>query len=382
MKKLILIISVAIFIFSISLTNVQAVENTTPTESLEIVSNTDKENLYNSLSQEAKNSLTNLGITSLDPNQINNLSFDKLISEVLSTFANQSATPMKALISVVAVMLLSSILSGLKNTLSNSKMQQTIDVVSTLCITTALVMPVSQTILQATSVIITASNFMLAYIPIMLVVMVSSGQAVSGGAYYSMMIMAGQGVSQIASKIITPMLNAFLGISIASSISSNVNLSGITSFISKIIKWMLGFTMTMFTALLTFRQIITTSMDNVSTRAVRFTLNSLIPVVGSALSDAYRTIQSSVNLIKSGMGVFVIISIAIVFLPIIAQCFMWQFSIGVSKMTGEVLNLSQPCKVLEAVSTVVTTLLAIIFCIMAVFIISTAVILLMGGAKG
>lgn len=380
MKKFLLLIFVAVFIFAISITNVQAVENTTPTESLEIISNTDKENLYNSLSEEAKNSLSNLGITSIDPNQINNLSFDKLISQVVSTFANQSATPMKALISVIAVMLLSSVLSGLKNTLSNSKMQQTIDIVSTLCITTALVMPVSQTILQATNVIITASNFMLAYIPIMLVVMVSSGHAVSGGAYYSMMVMAGQGVSQIASKIITPMLNAFLGISIASSISANVNLSGITAFISKIIKWLLGFTMTMFTALLTFRQIITTSMDNVSTRAVRFTLNSLIPVVGSALSDAYRTIQSSVNLIKSGFGVFVIISIAIVFLPIIAQCLMWQFSIGISKMTGEVLNLTQPCKVLEAVSTVVTTLMAIIFCIMAVFIISTAVILLMGGA--
>lgn len=379
MKK-ILTILIVFFVVGFSVINAQAVE--TPTESLEIVSNTDKENLYNSLSDDAKKSLSNLGVNSIDPNQINNLSFDKVMNELLSAFTKESATPMKALISVISVMLLSSVLSGLKNTLSNNKMQQTIDVVSTLCITTALVLPVSNTILQATNVIVTASNFMLTYIPIMLVVMVSSGQAVSGGAYYSMMIMAGQGVSQIASKIITPLLNCFLGISIASSISSGINLSGITAFISKIIKWMLGFTMTIFTALLTFRQIITTSMDNVSTRAVRFTLNSLIPVVGSALSDAYRTIQSSVNLIKSGMGVFVIISIAVVFLPIIAQCIMWQFTIGISKMTGEVLNLSQPCKVLEAVSTVVTTLMAIIFCIMAVYIISTAVILLMGGAKG
>ena len=379
MKKILTII-IVFFVVGFSVINAQAVE--TPTESFEIVSNTDKENLYNSLSDDAKKSLSNLGISSIDPNQINNLSFDKVMNELLSAFTKESATPMKALISVISVMLLSSVLSGLKNTLSNNKMQQTIDIVSTLCITTALVMPVSNTILQATNVIVTASNFMLTYIPIMLVVMVSSGQAVSGGAYYSMMIMAGQGVSQIASKIITPLLNAFLGISIASSISNSINLSGITAFISKIIKWLLGFTMTIFTALLTFRQIITTSMDNVSTRAVRFTLNSLIPVVGSALSDAYRTIQSSVNLIKSGMGVFVIISIAVVFLPIIAQCIMWQFTIGISKMTGEVLNLQQPCKVLEAVSTVVTTLMAIIFCIMAVDIISTAVILLMGGAKG
>ncbi len=381
MKKILVTILVSVIIFAVSAFNVQAVETTEPVGSLEIVTTTDKENLYNSLSQESRASLANLGITSVDVNQLNNLTFDKVMSEVFKAFSNQSATPFKALISIIAIMLLSSMLSGLKNSLSNSKMSQMLDVVTTLCITTALVLPVSQTIIQASQVIVTASNFMLSYIPIMLVVMVSSGQPVSGSAYYSMMVMAGQGVSQIASKVITPLLNAFLGISISSAISPTVNLSGITSLISKIIKWLLGFTMSMFTALLTFRQIITASIDNVSTRAVRFTLNSLIPVVGSALSDAYRTIQSSVNLIKSGMGVFVIISIAIVFLPIIAQCLMWQLSISLSKMTGEVLNLSQPCKVLEAVSTVVTTLLAIIFCIMAVFIISTAVILLMGGAK-
>lgn len=381
MKKLVLIIFLFALLFGISCINADALESPQESAPFEIISNTDKQNLYNSLSDEAKKSLSNLGIDGIDYNSINDLTFEKIISEIISAAANQSANPLKAFISIIAVMLLSSMLGTLKSSLENSRMQQIIDVVATLCITSALVVPVSNTVLHTTEIIVTASNFMLAYIPIMLVVMVSSGQAVSGSAYYSMMIMAGQGVSQIASNVIAPLLNAFLGISIAAAVSPNMNLSGITSFIGKIIKWLLGFVMTIFTALLSFKQIITTSLDNVSTRAVRFTLTSLVPVVGSALSDAYKTVQSSVNLLKSGLGVFVIISTAVVFLPVIAECLLWVLSIGLSKAAGEVLNLSQPCKVLEAVSTVVTTLLAIIFCIMAVYIISTAVVLMMGGAK-
>lgn len=381
MKKLVLIIFLFALLFGISCINADALESPQESAPFEIISNTDKQNLYNSLSDEAKKSLSNLGIDGIDYNSINDLTLEKIISEIISAAANQSANPLKAFISIIAVMLLSSMLGTLKSSLENSRMQQIIDVVATLCITSALVVPVSNTVLHTTEIIVTASNFMLAYIPIMLVVMVSSGQAVSGSAYYSMMIMAGQGVSQIASNVIAPLLNAFLGISIAAAVSPNMNLSGITSFIGKIIKWLLGFVMTIFTALLSFKQIITTSLDNVSTRAVRFTLTSLVPVVGSALSDAYKTVQSSVNLLKSGLGVFVIISTAVVFLPVIAECLLWVLSIGLSKAAGEVLNLSQPCKVLEAVSTVVTTLLAIIFCIMAVYIISTAVVLMMGGAK-
>lgn len=382
MKKFLIFVSVFLLLLSLSLFSASAAENNKNDEDpYGIISNEDKQSLYDSLSDEAKKSLSNLGVDSVNPDFINNLTFDKIISEILLNAAKVSQNPLKSMLSVIAIMLLGSMLSGLKNSLNNSKMQQVIDVVSTLCITSALVIPVSNIIINTTNTVLAASNFMLAYIPIMVVVMVSSGRAVSGSSYYSMMVMAGQAVSQIASKIIAPLLNSFLGISIAASVSPNVNLSGITSFISKIIKWLLGFIMTMFTALLSFRQLITTSIDNVSTRAVRFTLTSLVPVVGSALSDAYKTIQSSVNLIKSGLGVFVIIAIAVVFLPIILECLIWILTIGVSKSVGEILCLNQPCKVLESVSTVITTLLAIVFCIMAVFIISTAIVLLMGGAS-
>ena len=221
---------------------------------------------------------------------------------------------------------------------------------------------------------------MLAYVPVMAVIMASSGSVAGSASYYAVMIGAGEGVSQLSSKIIVPLLNMFLGLSITSSVSPSVNLSGL-SMISKSVKWLLGFAMTIFTAVLTFRQLISVSVDNVSTRAVRFTLNSFIPIVGSALSDAYKVVQGSIGLLKSGIGIIVILSVTIVFMPVILQGVMWMFTLWIGKSTAEVLNLNGPAKLLENISSVFSTLIAVLLCIMSIYILSTAAVIMLGGGS-
>ena len=339
----------------------------------------DTSKLYNSLSDEVKQSLNNMGIDGVDTGKLSNLSFSSIIAEITNIASQNVDSPLKGLITIIALLLLCSILSAYKNTLG-SDISTAINITSTLCVTCAAAMPAISIISRTSDIISTSSNIMLTYIPIMAVIMAAAGHPISGASYYSMMIAAGEGVGQLSSKIIVPLLNMFLGLSITGCVSPDVNLGGFTNLISRIIKWLLSFAMTIVTAVLTIREIITTSLDNVSTRAVRFTLNSFIPIVGSALSDAYKTVQGSVGLLKSGVGVFVIISIAIVFLPIILQSLMWIITLSIGKSTAEVLNLQQVQKLLESISAVFSTLLAIVLCIMSVYIISTAIILLMGGA--
>lgn len=337
------------------------------------------EALIDELPENSKKILNDIGVSDIDYTQLNEITFEDVINQITSIAVNESATPLKILASVIAVMLLYSILYGMKTSAKTTSMEQILSVCVTLCITCVIVIPVCDVINSGVEIITTASNFMLAYIPIMMVIMAANGRAVSGASYYSLMIFAGQGVTQFSTNIISPFLKLFLGLSITSAVSPGVNLKGFIDMTAKITKWLLGFVMTVFTALLTFRQLITTAMDSVSTRAVRFTLTSLVPVVGSALSDAYKTVQSSVGLLKSGVGVFVILSVGVVFLPAIIQCLFWIFSLGMCKSVGEVLDLKEPCLILSAINTVITTVLAILLCIMSVYIISTALVLLLGG---
>ena len=337
------------------------------------------QDLYDSMPKDAKNILNSIGVDGIDYTKLNDIKFEDIWTELLNLFANQGATPLKILAILIAIMLLYSVVSTLKTSAKTTSMEQVLSVCVTLCITCVIVIPVCSIIDSGVEVIQTSSKFMIAYIPIMVLVMASSGRTVSSASYYSFMIFAGEGVSQVSSNIVAPFLRLFLGLSVTSAVSPNVNLGGVVSTVSKITKWLLGFVMTIFTALLTFKQLITTAMDNVSTRAVRYTLTSFIPIVGSALSDAYKTVQSSVGLLKSNIGVFVIIAVVIVFCPALIQCLIWIFSLQICKGAGELLSLKEPCMIIEAVNTVITTIFAILLCIMSIFIISTAVILLLGG---
>lgn len=377
-KTVVFLLFLFIFIFILP-NHANAVEENKTLESL--LNQSNAESLIEQLPKSSKESLENIGAATADVYKLSNLSFFDFIKEILSVFAGQATAPLKTIGTVLAIMLLYAVFDSYKDSLKISPTQQVLDTVVTLCITCAIVIPVTSVIASSTSAIKSAGTFMLSYIPIMAVVLIASGRQLAGSSYYASMILAGEGVVQISSNVITPVLNGFLGISVTSAVTPNINLKGVTQLLNKLIKWSLAFIMTIFSAFLTFKSIIATAVDNVSVRAVRFTLSSFIPIVGSALSEAYKTVQSSVNMLKSGIGVLVIIAVGFIFLPVISQCLIWMISLNISKSVGEVLNLTLPCTLIGNVISVISTLFAVITCIMSVFIISTAVILMAGGAS-
>ena len=380
MKKTVALISAILLIF-ISVCNVEAAgenEDSLNDYTNEMADALGAEALYQSLSPYARESLEKMGINSnADP--LANVTFSSVCSEIISVAAAQGAGVLKSLSLIISVLLLYTITESFSQSITHGTMQDVLSIVSALCIAGALVVPVTDIIDAASSAIVTASDFMLLFVPIMLGVLVSCGKSLSGAGYYSMMVFAAEGISQLSAKFITPMLNVFLGVSICSTVVPYVKLESITDLFAKSIKWLLSFSFTIFSALLTFKTLISTSIDSVSTRAVRFTMSSFIPVVGAALSEAYKTVQGSVNILKNGIGVFVIFAVAVVFLPIILRLLLWNFSLSISKTVSQVLSLNVPFRMLSGVSTVLSVLLAVLLCVLALFIISTALIITAGG---
>ncbi len=340
------------------------------------------DSLMDSLSDEVKEDLASISVTSPDITQINNVSFEDILELVVSKFSNSSKAPFSASAVVIAVLLLNAMFESYTDALKHSSTKEVVSVISTLTITTTLVLPIIDLINDSIATITDASNFMLLYIPIMVAILTFSGHVVSGTSYYSFMVLACQGVSQISTKVVSPLLSVYLSFCVSSSITDRVNLRGFCQMFSKVIKWLISFTMTIFSALMTIRGMITTAYDSVTARAVRFTMSSFIPVVGAALAESYKTIQGSINLLRTGAGVFVILAIFVVFLPSVCRCVMWLLSINLCKSIGEVISVSAPINMLSSVSSVISTVFAITVCVMAVFIISTALLITLGGGGG
>ena len=65
----------------------------------------------------------------------------------------------------------------------------------------------------------------------------------------------------------------------------------------------------------------------------------------------------------------------------VIQGVMWMFTLWIGKSTAEVLNLNGPAKLLENISSVFSTLIAVLLCIMSIYILSTAAVIMLGGGS-
>ncbi len=336
--------------------------------------------LGDSLPEEVKDALGKLGVKSNDFSSVQNLSLKSIVNYLTDTLGNETKKITPSLCVVLAILLIYSIFNGLFDSGSNSALSSVLSVVSALCIACTLLMPVTELIEFTGNTIKTSADFMLAYIPVMTAVLISAGQTVTGSGYSAMMVIAAEAVGQFFSKIISPLLSMFLTLGISSSVVPEIKLSGLTGFFSKTVKWLMSFVFTMFTALLSLKSVFSSSVDNVSSRAIRYTMSSFVPVVGGALSEAYRTVHGSVGILKSGIGVFVIISIVTVFIPVVVRLLLWLFTVNMCKAFSEITSLNSPSLMLSSVSTVLSLMLSVIFCIVALFVITTALIITIGGA--
>ncbi len=383
MKKLLcfLLLLAVIILFA---PKVFAVEN--PTEAEEIyeiqAQESGAEELPDALDPETQEILEGLRISPTDLDGLRTVSPGKVFEEIARIAKEKAKGPVGAAASVLAVMLLCSMLNGIKLSFGGRPMEEVAGMVGTLCVCGAVTVPVVECIGRAAGVIEGAAGFQMVCAPVLAGLMAASGQVVSAGTYNILMAAAGNAVSLISAVILVPLLNIFLALSIVSAVSPEINLSGLCGLFSKAVKWILGLCMAVFTGLLTVQSAVSAAADSAGTKAAKFLISSFVPLVGGALGDAMGTVQGSVKLLKSGVGAFGLIAGAFLFLPVILECLLWMLSLALCAGIGDVLGLPGISGLLRSSGKVVETMMAIVLCCMTALMISTVVVLAMGGNGG
>lgn len=338
--------------------------------------------LFDELPSEVKKSFDNIGVNGADFNKIMNINPESVIENILDTAKKKLPGPLKSVSMISAVILLNAIFTAFKISIGEKSLSAVLGVVSTICICMIIVAPIVEFIGHVAAIIKGATAFLLCYIPVMVGIMVASGQAISSVAFSSMMVALGDIITQLSSGFLVPLLNIFLTVSVVCAISPRFKFSGLCELFSKVIKWILGFSMTIFSGLLTTKSLIGATVDSVNSKTMKFVLSSFVPIVGSALGDAFLTVQGCVKILKSGVGAFFIIAVGFVFLPAVVECAVWVLAVNTCAVAGDIFELSNVSALLKNIGKVVSTLMAVILCIMTILIISTVVVLNVGGGGG
>ena len=185
---------------------------------------------------------------------------------------------------------------------------------------------------------------------------------------------------QLKHGILFPVLQMSAALGIADAVNPALRLGGFVKGMRTAVTWLLGFVMTMFSALLSIRSIVASAADSLASKSVRLLASGLIPIVGNAVSDAYGTVQGSIRLMRNGVGAVGIAVILWLTLPPLLSLICFRLVFRINGIFAEMSGVQALSQLYQNMQSVLSAAFAMLVCFAVMMIISTALILLLLGS--
>lgn len=184
-----------------------------------------------------------------------------------------------------------------------------------------------------------AGGLMQGFVPVYAGLLAFSGHPGAALGYQTLCFALAQGISWFAARLFVPLLGFFFCLGISFSLNDAIRTPAFLSAVNKASALGLGLASGVFAGVLTIRQVLSGAADSASLRGARFLVGSLVPVVGSAMSDAYSAVLCSIDLIKGSALVFLFAALLALHLPVLLQLLIGRVCCGalasLAEMFGE-----------------------------------------------
>ena len=361
-----------LFLFALSLNVFAAVE---ADELSALASSSGADELYDSLGEDVKEILGELGINGVDFSSLFDVSFAKVFNVIKNAWTGSLEAPAKSLVKLLGIIILLSV--GESFVPDDEKFKPVMSILGTLFCISVVIVPLYQAMESAVSSIGVCSGFMKALIPVLTGVVSASGNPALALSFQSVAFGLAQVISVACEKYVVPVVGAVIALDITGALMPSFKLGGITDLIKKTVTGALSFGASLYVSFLGIKGALANAADTVANKGIKLIISSAVPVVGGAISEAYSGILGSLVLVRSTVGIFGIAVIAVITVPSMIQLLFWIFALKVGAATGEVFMLDGTAKLLKALSSAVTLINVVLLFNSVLFIISTALILAM-----
>lgn len=338
-----------------------------------LIESSGADELYDSLDEEIKEALGELGINSVDFSSLFDISLEKVFNVIKNASLGSLEAPAKSLMKLLCVIILISV--GESFIPDDEKFKPVMGILGALFCISVLIVPLYQAMEAAISSIGLCGVFMKALIPVLTGVISASGNPTLAISFQSIAFAAAQVISLISEKYIVPLVGAVIALDITGALMPSFKLSGITDLIKKTVISVMSFAASLYVSFLGIKGALANAADTVANKGIKLIISSAVPVVGGAVSEAYSGILGSLILVRSTVGIFGIAVIAVITAPAMIQLLFWIFALKVGAAAGEVFMQDSTARLLKALSSAVTLLNVVLLFNAVLFIISMALIL-------
>ncbi len=331
--------------------------------------------LYDAVPEEAAEYIYENEITA-DGGGISEISLKNILNTIAEMVIENLKQPAAMFSALLAVILLTAVLSSLGNHRNSSSTSQVFSLISALTSTIIISSYLSNALAGIDTAISSTSDFMLTYIPVLAGVIAVGGHASTAAVFSSVMMISIEVLTQITANILFPLTSCLIGISAAGGLNKDLKIDRLGDGIKKIVIWGLGFIMTIFIGFLTLQTNISASADSVTLRAARFAVSTGVPFIGGAVSDALSTVKTSIELLKSGIGSFGIVVGCCVLFPVLINALCYRFFLFLAGILSDIFGADDTGRMIKCGENVLSIVISMIICLLLFITISTTLMLL------
>ena len=375
LKKTAVILSLVLMLFCFSSKALCAENNELFEKQLEASGAKD---LFSVLTRDELELLEKLGLDEINFESVFSPSLRSVIDLFVQIIRNEYKLPFEALaVAAMCVVALAAVSQVLPDGIRTTK---TLGLTAAVITALSVVIPLSSCITRAVSAISLSSGFVTALIPVLAAILTAGGKPALALSYNSLSFAAAQVVSSLGNQVIRPVIQVVMSLSVISSVSQSADITKIVEFAKKTAIFIMSLSATVFVTMLSLKGMLAASADTVAVRGIRFLIGNMIPFVGGAVSDAYQSIVGTLSLVKNTVGVFALAAVALINLPVIAECVIWVLSLNMLALLGDVFSQNCLSSLFRAVSSAVVLLCVTVVLEMLVFLLSVGLVLVIGGS--
>lgn len=296
--------------------------------------------------------------------------FDYLSAAALDALTGSLKSVMGSLSLVLGIIIIASVFNLFKGSIRNSGLSRVIEITCGICVALSIFKIMESQLAAASEAISRMNAFMSSMLPIMGGLYAAGGNISTAAASSAGLMTFVTVIENICCYALFPLLRICFGFAIVSVLCTDINMSEVSKLLKKIYAVVIVFLTTLMSGVLAFQSTIANGVDSVAAKTAKFAVGSFVPVVGSALGDAVKTVAGSLSLIKNSVGIIAVVVIILMALPALFTLLMGKLTLGVSGAVAGLLGCERDSKLIEDLKGIYNLGLAMIACTSVLFLVS------------
>jgi len=183
----------------------------------------------------------------------------------------------------------------------------------------------------------------------------------------------------ICKNFFIPFICIITALGVTERLGDTLYLKGLTKTLKSVYKWGTGLALTLYGIVLGIQSQAAGTFDTAMGKTVKYTIGSVVPVVGGALSDSLELVGMSAKTIKSALGLSGIVGVGFLSLtPLINVCTI-ALAYKIASCFCSMVSDSIAAKIIGEVGENLTRICGVILSVSIMFVISLAMLCRFGG---